>query len=76
MTWLPVPPEFRGDLRTAVESPLVDDCLDKLARLSQHQLGFLETMQLDRALGRIAAGQHPGFTTVKLAVLSGEHVRA
>jgi len=74
MTWLPIAADFRGDLRAAAESPLAVDRLEKLARLSQHQLGFLETMQLDQALRPVATGQRAEFSTVKLAVLGGATV--
>ena len=52
MNWLPVAPDFSGDLRTALGSPDATDCLAKLASLAGYRLGFLETIQLNRALDR------------------------
>jgi FkbH-like protein len=72
MDWLPVPPNFRGSLRLALESS--SDCLEKLAALAQHRLGFLETIQLDRALGSVFAESAQGFSSVRLAILASATV--
>ena len=56
MSWLPAAPDFRADLRVALESPDPTDCLERLASLAQYRLGYLETLQLDRALGRLTSG--------------------
>src|SRR5207244_814109 len=67
MQWLaPVPSNFRDALRTAAEVP---DRFERLAALANHRLGFLETIQLDRATGRIQHASTPGFSVVRLAVL-------
>jgi FkbH-like protein len=68
MDWLPAPQDFRGCLRQAQEpSP---DRLEKLAALAQHRLGFLETIQLDRALGPAPSEMAQGFSSVRLAILA------
>ena len=74
MNWLPLAPDFRADLRAALSTPGATDCLAKLASLSGHRLGFLETIQLDRALERLRLTEAPGFSSVKLAILSSSTV--
>ncbi len=73
MNWLPAPPDFRNDLRAAVEAPLADR-LHKLAALAQHRLSFLETIQLDRALGEFSVEQSTGFSRLRLAILASSTV--
>lgn len=70
MNWLPSPRDFRQSLRTAlaVTDPL--ERLETLAALAQHQLGFLETIQLDNALGKTAATANAPFVQIRLALLS------
>ena len=74
MDWLPAPPDFRGHLRAAVETPTLGERLEKLAFLAQHRLGFLETIQLDRALGRPNPEPGSGFSMVRLAILASSTV--
>jgi FkbH-like protein len=74
MSWLPVAPNFRADLGVALESPNPTDCLERLASLAQHRLGYLETIQLDRALGRLTSEPGSGFTVVRLALLASSTV--
>ena len=74
MSWLPVAPAFRADLRTALESPDPTDCLERLASLARYRLGHLETLQLDRALGRLTPEPGSGFTVVRLAILASSTV--
>ena len=74
MNWLPTLSDYRGDLRAAMASPLPHERLAKLVRLSQHRLGFLETIQLDRALSRVAPEPSAGFSSVRLAVLASATV--
>jgi FkbH-like protein len=71
MNWLPTPSDFRGDLRAAQEST---DRLARLAELARHRLSFVETIQLDRALGRVSDDQSPGFTSVRLSILASSTV--
>lgn len=70
MNWLPAPGDFRQSLRTALAATNPDDRLEKLAVLAQHQLGFLETIQLDNALGKTAATANASFVPLRLALLS------
>jgi FkbH-like protein len=74
MSWLPIAPDFGVDLGVALGSPDPTDCLEKLASLAQHQLGYLETLQLDRALGRLTRESGSGFAIVRLAVLASSTV--
>ena len=74
MSWLPITADFRADLGDALRSPDPMDCLEKLASLAQHRLGYLETIQLDRALGRLTQQAASGFATVRLAVLSSSTI--
>ena len=74
MTWLPVTPDFRGELRAALEAPEPVDFLESLARLAQHRIGFLETLQLDRALCRRTLEPVQGFSLVRLAILASSTV--
>jgi FkbH-like protein len=74
MSWLPTAPDFRGDLRAALKTTDPTDCLEKLASLAAYKLGFLETVQLDRALGRLGLKEAPGFLPIRLAVLASSTV--
>ena len=74
MNWLPIVADFRVDLGVALESPEPTDCLEKLAYLAQHQLGYVETLQLDRALDRLTLEPGSGFATARLAVLASSTV--
>ena len=71
MDWLPIAGDFRADLRAALDNntkPI--DCIESLASLATHRLGFLETIQLDRALARLRLSEAPGFLRIRLAVLA------
>ena len=61
LRWLPIARDFRGELRAALDSASPGDCLEKLASLAAYRLGFLETVQLDRALGRLGLEEPPHF---------------
>jgi FkbH-like protein len=74
MNWLPIVADFRVDLGVALESPEPTDCLEKLAYLAQHRLGYVETLQLDRALDRLTLEPGSGFATARLAVLASSTV--
>ena len=74
MSWLPIARDFRGDLRAALDSAKPTDCLENLASLAAYRLGFLETAQLDRALGRLDLKDAPGFLPIRLAVLASSTV--
>ena len=74
MSWLPVAPNFRDDLRAALDQAKPTDGLERLAALAAHRLGFLETVQLDRALARLDVKEAPGFQPIRLAILSSSTV--
>lgn len=69
--WLPPPPDFRGELRAAMETETASERLERLAALAGQRVSFLETIQLDRALrGVDRPAATPGFTQVRLAILA------
>src|SRR5581483_10893036 len=72
MDLLPPPLDFQSRLRLAVEPAA--DRLEKLAELAQYRLGFLQTIQLDRALGSVDKESAHGFTNIRLAVLASATV--
>src|SRR5215475_2356289 len=74
MNWLPAPVDFRTELRTALQAVDPAARLDRLASLAQHKLGFIETIQLDRALSQLAVDSPPGFSHVRLAILASSTV--
>jgi FkbH-like protein len=74
MNWLPTARDFRGQLRTALDNAKPTASLENLASLALHRLGFLETVQLDRALDRLGLRDAPGFSSIRLAVLASSTV--
>jgi FkbH-like protein len=74
MNWLPVAPDFSGDLRTALKSEGPQDYLEKLTSLAQYQLGFLETLQLGKALDRLTLKPTFSSSPVRLAILASSTV--
>jgi FkbH-like protein len=74
MSCLPIAHDFGGDLRAAMDAADPTDGLEKLATLAAYRLGFLETVQLDRALGRLGLKEAPDFLRVRLAVLASSTV--
>jgi FkbH-like protein len=73
MSWLPIAPDFGGDLRTALKSASSGDRLQKLTSLAQYRLGFLETLQLGKALGRLTS-EPISSSSVRLAILASSIV--
>jgi FkbH-like protein len=69
MSWLPPAPNFPGDLRAALGTAKATERLERLASLAAYRLGFLETVQLDRAFGQLDLKDAPGFLSIRLAVL-------
>ncbi len=70
MNWLPNPLEFRKRLKVAL---LIDDPnerLENLSQLTQSQLNFLETIQLDNALQGIAGDTEFSIPRIRLALLA------
>jgi FkbH-like protein len=74
MSWLPLAANFRGDLRAALNSGEPTAYLEKLVSLAACRLGFLETVQLDRASARLDVKAAPGFLSIRLALLSSSTV--
>ena len=50
LNWLPNPTDFRGELKAALQICDRAEGLEKLVGLAQQRLGFVDTIQLDRAL--------------------------
>lgn len=67
---LPPLGDFRGDFAAAraIADPV--ERLKQLSLLASRQLGFLETIQLDRALKDVGGTETPGFDHVRVALLS------
>jgi FkbH-like protein len=74
MSWLPIAPDFRSDLRVALNNANPADCLENVASLAAARLGFLETVQLDRCLGKLGLKEASGFLPMRLAVLASSTV--
>jgi FkbH-like protein len=74
MSWLPIAPNFRDDLRAALDQAKPSDALERLAALAGHRLGFLETVQLDRALARLDLKEAVGFQPLRLAILASSTI--
>jgi FkbH-like protein len=72
------PPAGQSDFRLRLQAVLAETDtrarLDGLARLAQSGPGFVETIQLDRALVRCAAESIDGYARVRLAVLSTDTI--
>src|SRR5271168_1779515 len=74
LNWLPIAGDFREDLGAALAQANPRDGLEGLASLAACRLGFLETIQLDRALARLGAKEAPGYAPVRLAILASSTV--
>jgi FkbH-like protein len=74
MNWLPVARDFRANLSSALDVADPAVRLENLASLAAYRLGFLETIQLDRALGNTNLKHAPGFASIRLAVLASSTV--
>jgi FkbH-like protein len=70
LNWLPTPSDFRGKYQAALRVTNAGERLHCLASLAQHQLGFLETIQLDRALAEFVTESPSGFSRLRLAILA------
>jgi FkbH-like protein len=69
MNWLPKIENFRQVFQTALSSGPSEKKLQTLAWLAGHDLGFLEVLQLDRALVDTASLKAEGFTNLRLALI-------
>jgi FkbH-like protein len=74
MPWLPAPTDFRQDLRRATDGQPASDRLVALAALARHDLGFLETLQIDRAVARLVTISVDGFAKARVALLGAATV--
>ncbi len=70
LEWLPPPVDFRGELRTAIETPVTAERLERLTALAKCRLGYLESLQLERALAAIPAREVGEFTPLRLGLLA------
>lgn len=65
---LPLAADFRAELQAVQAVEAGAERTERVALLAQHQLTFLETIQLDRLVtGAVAA---PGYSALKVALLS------
>src|ERR1700733_14535651 len=69
MEWLPAIENFRQSLRAAESCQQVDERIHKLAWLAGHRLGFVETLQLDRAVGESDSVGAEDFTRLRAALI-------
>src|SRR5271163_3795672 len=69
MKWLPKIENFRQLLQSATSLEQTGERLQKLAWIAGHELGFLETLQLDRALVATTAGKAEGFSQLRVALI-------
>lgn len=70
MNWLPLLGEFKERLRAANSLPPGRERLDRLAALAQFRLGFVEEIQLDKALREAVVGEVSGYPMLRVALLS------
>jgi FkbH-like protein len=68
MDWLPPIDNFRQSLRAAASCP-VRDRIQKLAWLAGHRLGFVETLQLDRAIEECDPAEAEDFMRLQAALI-------
>jgi FkbH-like protein len=74
MSWLPIAPDFRGDLRAAMDITEPKERLERLGSLAVYRLGFLETIQLDRAFNLLSLKEASGYLSIRLAVLASSTI--
>ena len=70
MKWLAAPTDFRAELRAALAQADAPQRFVALAALAAYRLTPLETIQLDRELGRVASAIDAAQSVMRLAVLS------
>ncbi len=70
LDWLPAHTDFQGALRAAVAAPEPRQRLSALRALSHYRLGYLETIQLDRALSQATAESPGELSPLRLALLA------
>jgi FkbH-like protein len=69
MKWLPKIENFRQVFQAALSSAQSEKKLQTLAWLAGHDLGFLEVLQLDRALADTTSLKAEEFTNLRLALI-------
>jgi FkbH-like protein len=69
MNWLPLPERFRDQLADAVAAADPFERLERLHRIANARLSYLEVMQLDAALMRTPRPPDVRFERVRLALL-------
>ena len=74
LNWLPNPTDFRGELKAALQLHDRAERLEKLVGLAQQRLGFVDTIQLDRALTEFVSDANSSFSSLRLAVLASSTV--
>lgn len=74
MSWLPPARDFRAHLHAALGIVSASERLERFAALAGQRLGFLETVQLDRALTNVDTVQALGFLPIRLAILASSTV--
>ena len=76
--WLPVAPDFRGDLRAALKLQNPAEYFEQLASLAQYRLDFQETLQLGQAVDRLTLEPDSSLLSVRIAILASstiDHLR-
>ena len=74
LNWLPKPTDFRGELKATLQVHDRAEGLERLVGLAQQRLGFVDTIQLDRALTTFVSGAKSGFSSLRLAVLASSTI--
>ena len=69
MDWLPPIENFRQSFRAAVSCQQVRERLRKLAWLAGHRLGFVEILQVDRAINVSESADAEDFTCLRVALI-------
>jgi len=77
MNWLPSIPDFKARLRVATETGDLRQRAAALMSLAQSRVGFVEELQLDKALRQVAAAADTdslGLTPLRIALLSSSTI--
>jgi len=74
MEWLPLPTDFRAELRAARSESDQAVRLEKLAGLVKCRLDFLQTIQIDQVIRREKFDGQPGFQSARIALLASHTV--
>jgi FkbH-like protein len=74
MNWLPLPGDFRSELRTALAQADDTARLEMLGALCQRRLDFVQTIQLGQAIKRSVVRSDATYPYVRVAVLASSTV--